>query len=84
MKDKYICPVCGFDGLSEPPYDKQNQPSYEVCPCCGFEFGFDEQQTSDKYNVFRSTWIKNGAEWFLPNKKPKDWNLKKQLENLKV
>lgn len=78
----YICPVCGFDGLKEPPYDKESEPSYEICPCCGFEFGFDEDKNKDIYKSFRIKWIKNGAKWFIPQKKPKDWSLEKQLTNI--
>lgn len=83
MSEKFICPVCGFDGLKEPPYNKDNQPSYEVCPCCGFEFGFDSSDTTeDSYKAYRQEWITNGAKWFVPVKKSKDWDLNKQLENL--
>jgi len=84
MNDKYMCPVCGFKGLDEPPYNDNKEASFEICPCCGFEFGFDNQGTSDKYSNFRLNWIKNGANWFLPDRKPKDWDLNKQLENLKT
>lgn len=54
----YECPVCGFVGLDEKPYetwpppsavpiappyqDWLGRPSYEVCPLCGFEFGNDD------------------------------------------
>jgi len=80
---KNICFVCGFDGLEEPAYNEIKEPSYEVCPCCGFEFGVDETGDPDRYGSFRSKWISAGAEWFLPDKKPKDWSLEKQLENTK-
>lgn len=33
MKE-YVCPICGFDKLSFVPLN-----SYEICPCCGYEFG---------------------------------------------
>lgn len=82
MDKKYICLVCGFDGLTEPPYNEQGEPSYEICPCCGFEFGFDENNKADKYKTFRAKWISNGAVWFMPKRKPKDWDLAKQLENI--
>jgi len=75
----YICPVCGFKGLKEMPYDKQGSPSYEICHCCGFEFGLDDKASMDQ---FRENWIKKGAPWFTPKLKPEDWNLQKQLENL--
>ncbi|MFC1645955.1 hypothetical protein ACFL2Y_02120 [Candidatus Omnitrophota bacterium] len=85
MKDRHICHVCGFDGLKEPPYNKANEPSYEICPCCGFEFGFDSQQSKNKeedYKSYRDEWFKNGAKWFILQAKPKDWQLYKQLENI--
>ena len=40
-EQKYICPVCGFNDLKEAPFGLNQEPSYEICPCCGFEFGFD-------------------------------------------
>lgn len=81
-KKRYACPVCGFDGLQEPPYDERNAPSYEICPCCGFEFGFDEPADQDTFSSFREKWLKNGAAWFMPALKPKNWDLKKQLSKL--
>ena len=43
---KYTCPVCAFDGLKEAPYGPHQEPSYEICPNCGFEFGFDDRNDS--------------------------------------
>ncbi|MBL7130025.1 MAG: hypothetical protein ISS45_01240 [Candidatus Omnitrophica bacterium] len=84
MNKKHICPVCGFDGLKESPYNKKNEPSYEICPCCGFEFGFDSKNPiKGVHKTYREKWIQNGAEWFLPQSKPKAWELNKQLENIK-
>ena len=79
---RYICPVCGFDGLKEAPYDKQGSPSYEICPCCGFEFGFDSANNQIAFTDFRQRWIKNGARWVLQKLKPESWDLKSQLANL--
>jgi hypothetical protein len=81
-KKKYICPVCGFEGLKESPYNQENVPSYEICPCCGFEFGFDGANSQDAFIAFRQRWIEQGASWFMPKLKPKNWNLQKQLGNL--
>ena len=77
IKKKYICPVCGFDQLNEPPYDDKNNPSYEICSCCGFEFGVDEG-----FKGFRACWIEIGAKWFVPKLKPREWNVEKQLKNI--
>lgn len=79
---RYICPVCGFDGLTEPPYSPHKEPSHEICPCCGFEFGFDDSQGDSSYEVFRLKWINSGAEWFQPERKPTNWDLKTQLKNI--
>lgn len=79
---KYICPVCGFDGLKEPPFGVNNEPSHEICPCCGFEFGFDEDGAAG-FNIFRLHWIENGTKWFTSARRPKNWDVEKQLKNLK-
>lgn len=77
-KKRLMCPVCGYEGLKESPVSRQNTPSYEICSCCGFEFGFDH----DPFIAFRRRWIENGAPWFMPNLKPENWELEKQLANL--
>lgn len=81
-KKHYMCPVCGYDVLKEAPYDRQGTPSYEICPCCGFEFGFDGVNDQIVFTDFRQRWIKNGARWFMPELKPRNWDLRKQLNNL--
>jgi len=85
MSEKhYICPVCGFHELKDSPYDQQGMPSYEICPCCGFEFGFDNRVNNPvAFADFRQRWIKNGVQWFMPKLKPKNWDLRRQLDNLK-
>lgn len=82
MSEKYICPVCGFDGLEEEPYSQGNEPSYEICPCCGFEFGFNGDNNADVFIAFRTIWLNNGGKWFIPNRKPANWDMQKQLANL--
>lgn len=36
----YHCPACGFE-LNGPPW-RGEDPSWNICPCCGIEFGYDE------------------------------------------
>jgi hypothetical protein len=31
--------VCGYDGLDEPAFDDVGAPSYDICDCCGTQFG---------------------------------------------
>jgi hypothetical protein len=69
----YICPVCFFDQLTEEPKD------YNICDCCGTEFGSDDSDTS--HYELRSAWIASGARWFfgLP---PLGWSPWFQLQRL--
>ena len=78
----YVCPVCGYDKLTEEPYDQDRNPSYEICKCCGFEFGFDDDSEGSSLESYRQKWINGGAKWFNVKAKPEDWNLKKQLEQI--
>jgi hypothetical protein len=80
----YICPICGYDKLDEKPYDNDGNPSYEICPCCGFEFGFDDESEGKSFEGYREEWLHNGVEWFDLKLKPKDWNLKTQLKNINI
>ena len=94
MMKKYICPVCGYDRLSQKPYNdaepfeesKMNAViygleygSFEICSCCGFEFGVDDVS---KIKEYRENWLKNGAKWFAEKRMPKNWKLEEQLKNL--
>ena len=79
----YICPVCGYDKLAEEPYDQDGNPSYEICNCCGFEFGFDDESEGNSFESYRQKWIDDGVKWFSDKAKPEAWDLKKQLENIK-
>ena len=81
MSKNYTCPVCGFNGLEEDPYNQRNEASYEICPCCGFEFGFDLADSKNLLIEYRRRWIKNGARWFIERLKPENWDLEAQLKN---
>lgn len=101
----FICPCCGFDGLTCPPYREMKDvtaaatnkvtppyamaygmPSYDVCDCCGFEFGNDDEPggtaAPNSFESYRREWIANGCDWFCPESKPVGWSLERQLRNL--
>ncbi|MDP4527006.1 hypothetical protein [Bacillus halotolerans] len=73
---KYICPVCGFKGLTESAYDDQGNHSYEICSCCGFQFGYDDfemtredgsyLEPSESIIAYRKNWLAAGAVIFSP------------------
>jgi hypothetical protein len=71
----YICPVCGYEKLSDPPED------FNICDCCGTEFGLDDFEAS--YEKLRHDWIAEGYHWFDPQSgPPSNWNPIAQLDNL--
>jgi hypothetical protein len=61
----YQCPVCFYSGLPYPPAD------YHICPCCGTEFGQDDDNYS--HAQLREMWVATGAHWFF-GKPPLSWN----------
>lgn len=70
--------------LDRPPYgNRLGFPSYDVCPCCGFEYGFDDEPggsaTPQSFEDYRLEWLAAGAGWFTPTRKPLNWNLREQL-----
>jgi hypothetical protein len=65
----YTCPVCFFDGMTEPPQD------YYICECCGTEFGTDDEMRS--HSELRTEWLALGAKWFY-GQPPTGWNPWKQ------
>lgn len=72
---KFDCPVCGF---SEMPYPAV---PYNICPCCGTEFGVDDRHTQPA--ELRSTWIKAGLPWFDDiTSPPHSWDPYAQLSRV--
>lgn len=69
---KYVCPVCGYPELEEPP------ATFEICPCCGTEFGLDDADIS--HGELRRAWLLAGAPWFSQfTHAPAGWNPYRQI-----
>ena len=60
-----ICPVCAYPSLPFPP------TNYYICPCCGTEFGNDDEDRT--HAELRADWIAGGLPWFF-REPPVDWN----------
>jgi len=58
----YSCTVCGYSQMRNPPKD------YNICPCCGTEFGYDD--FSKSHRMLRNDWLSRGAPWFSSNIRP--------------
>lgn len=81
----YTCEVCGYPYLDEPAYDESGYVTYAICPCCGFEFGYDDYPDKESgITNWRNNWINDGYEWFSKHTAPPvNWNPQKQLNNIK-
>jgi len=83
----YSCPVCGYSGLAAPPRSPvTGGASDEICPSCGFQFGFDddgahgEPERQSVYARWRSRWIQGGMKWFSRGiAPPNGWDPREQL-----
>jgi hypothetical protein len=71
----FTCPVCFFEGMTEPPQD------YNICECCGTEFGNDDEDRT--YEELREQWRASGAKWFF-GEPPLGWNPWKQSQVLVI
>ena len=58
----YICPICGYDKLEEAPYNTNGGGSFDICPCCGQEFGYqviDPNRDFERLVIQRNNWVKS-------------------------
>jgi hypothetical protein len=80
----YECPVCATTALDRPPYEiwpppagveifppygeMLGMPSYDVCPSCAYEFGFEDNPRGDAWPVsfaeYRDEWVREGRPLF--------------------
>ncbi len=77
----YNCRVCGFHQLDPPWGEDGKSPTYEICPCCGVEFGY-EDYTLESTKEYRRKWLSIDIKWFDIELKPCDWDLEKQMLNI--
>ncbi|WP_290758621.1 MULTISPECIES: hypothetical protein [unclassified Exiguobacterium] len=70
---KYICPVCGYDRMDDVAYYENGDASFELCSCCGFQFGVEDDveiddgiflSKSEAHDLYRANWLKDGAKIF--------------------
>lgn len=86
---KYICPVCGYVGFDEPPFDADGISTFDICPCCGLEFGNRDgvrslDELPERHAELTAEWAANGMQWRHGwGGPPTNWDPIKQLENLK-
>lgn len=67
---RMTCPVCAYPDMPYPP------SGYNICPCCGTEFGNDDAFVP--HDHLRAQWLAHGAGWFY-GAPPVGWNPYLQL-----
>ncbi|MDO7346588.1 hypothetical protein Q5O02_10695 [Bacillus stercoris] len=86
MEKCYSCLICGYKGLIQNPlYKGEYQKTFDICPCCGFEFGYSEDHdvrlgfivTPDHlieaaFQLYRKQWIESGMEIAHPEDIPEE------------
>lgn len=56
----YYCRVCGLKQEDAPWVKHGDTPSFEICDCCGVEFGY-EDRINKSIQKYRENWLNNGA-----------------------
>jgi hypothetical protein len=83
MTKRYLCPVCGYEGLQDPPRSLTGGGSYEICPSCGFQFGVSDDDQAIDYARWRAEWVRRGMPWCsVGQPPPPSWNPVEQLKRL--
>ena len=62
------CPICGLS-WSETLDIEDVIRSFDICNCCGCEYGCDDTA------AYRQEWLAKDAPWFNKKERPSDWNL---------
>lgn len=68
--------------IEDKPWGEDGKtPTYEICPCCGVEFG-NEDHTNESVRKYREQWLDNGCIWLNIKEKPKEWDMETQMRNI--
>jgi hypothetical protein len=84
MADTFTCPSCGWPSLNEIPKTPNGGGSYEICPSCGFEYGYTDDDQGYTYESWRERWIELGMPWDSEGIEPppEGWDPQQQLDDL--
>ena len=77
------CRVCGYYSKDYPWGEDGKSPSFQICPCCGVQYGIKDITPEEIQNE-RKLWVKNNYKWFNSNLKPAGWSSEEQLKNIPI
>jgi len=78
---EFHCRVCGLRQEESPWGEDGRTPTFEICDCCGVEFGY-EGAIVHAAKVYRHEWLQKRAPWSRPKARPATWDLEHQLESV--
>ncbi|ENV4266133.1 TPA: hypothetical protein ACYZY7_004714 [Escherichia coli] len=76
-----VCRVCGAEQPEAPWGDDGETPTYDICNCCGVEFGY-EDSTVQSIKKYRAKWLDSGAKWMNKKSEPQNWSVDEQLAHI--
>ncbi|GDJ42217.1 hypothetical protein BvCmsKSNP075_02093 [Escherichia coli] len=76
-----VCRVCGAEHPEAPWGDDGETPTYDICNCCGVEFGY-EDSTVQSIKKYRAKWLDSGAKWMNKKSEPQNWSVDEQLAHI--
>jgi hypothetical protein len=56
------CRVCGYDPGFPPWGPEGDEPTFDICPCCGVEWGYQDCLPTSAIK-YRNQWLADGAKW---------------------
>ena len=83
LNEDLICRVCGYESDTPQWGTDGKTPTYEFCPCCGVEHGYQDCQPISARR-YREAWIQSGANWEEASLKPLGWVLEDQLMKVPI
>lgn len=83
---RHRCPICGQPNLTKPAYNgpanEISPGSQEICLCCHFQFGYDDDAVGHTFADWRNQWVADGMPWRGSTKTPKDYTPQEQLKHI--
>ena len=80
-KAERYCRVCGLDHGEREVRDEYGCPTYNICDCCGVEFGYGDE-TVENCIAIRKLWIEQGMKWHDGKQKPDNWDPEQQFNSI--
>ena len=79
--DNHKCRICGFHNEYFPWGEDGEKPNFELCPCCGVQFG-KEDVTLESIQKYRKEWLRKGGRCFIKKDRPENWDIDEQMRNI--